>query len=400
MKVAIIGASGFAGSAVLEYLLEKGVDTVPLVGSTGNSWRLSSQGITPRIVSVLDAAALREALRGCTHVVNCMRGDENVMLQGTRNLVRAALRAGATRLVHLSSVAIYGDCPPSSATAEAATPKPERGTYGWIKLQQDEIVRNGTARGLKAIILCPPNIIGPGSYFLLELLGCMLRGEFLLADGGRSPCSTVDMRNLAHACFLALTRGSESGQRYFVTDDEATTWACVLAHLRMAGEVSVLPRECTLEALGRLANKSASIRASPWRSIKHLLSSEVRAAIRGDPLLARIDAGLRALVAMLGPSVEDKLRLAIEGPISNPRRPNPTKINVRLSAQQLRGVWHRNDRARSEFGYRAIVSFDQSMAAFSCWLASTRGMSAPDWELRRILFGYSVKEPSSRESNP
>jgi len=233
VRVAVVGASGLAGFAVVEYLLEKGIETVPLVGSTGNSWRLFSQGITPQLVNVLHPDGLSRALGGCTHVVNCLRGDENVMLQGTRNLVKEALRAGATRFVHVSSVAVYGDRPAPGAAVESAMPSVEKGGYGWIKLRQDEIVQRTAARGLKSIILCPPNIVGPGSYFLLEILGCLLRGELLLADGGSCVCSTVDARNLAHACFLALSEGSTNGERYFVTDDEHARRAS--AHERRAG---------------------------------------------------------------------------------------------------------------------------------------------------------------------
>ncbi|TMH85070.1 MAG: NAD-dependent epimerase/dehydratase family protein, partial [Betaproteobacteria bacterium] len=149
MRVAVVGASGLAGFAVVEYLLEKGIETVPLVGSTGNSWRLFSQGITPQLVNVLHPDGLSRALGGCTHVVNCLRGDENVMLQGTRNLVKEALRAGATRFVHVSSVAVYGDRPAPGAAVESAMPSVEKGGYGWIKLRQDEIVQRTAARGLK-----------------------------------------------------------------------------------------------------------------------------------------------------------------------------------------------------------------------------------------------------------
>jgi len=388
MKVAVVGASGFAGYAVLEQLLEKGVETVPLVGSTGNSWRLLSRGISPKLVNVLEPGGLRSALAGCTHVVNCLRGEENVMLGGTRNLVKEALGVGATRFVHLSSVAIFGDPPAPGASVESAPPSVEKGSYGWIKLRQDETVQGATAQGLKSIILCPPNIIGPGSYYLLEILGCLLRGELLLADGGKTVCNTVDVRNLAHACFLALSEGSTSGERYFVTDDEQVTWASIVDSVRAAGRIAARPPECGLDDLRRLSERPPAPKLSLWGSMKHLASSDVRMALRKDPLLAKIDGGLRSLVAKLGSSVEDNLRLAIEGPIKAPHRSGGAKVNIRLSAQQLRGVWHRCDKAKAELGYRPRYTFAQSMAAFSRWLQDTRGMQEPDWNSRKILFGY------------
>lgn len=395
MRVAVVGASGFAGFAVVEHLLEKGIETVPLVGSTGNSWRLFSQGITPRLVNVLDPEGIGRALSGCTHVVNCVRGDDKVMLQGTSNLVKEALRAGATRFVQVSSVAVYGDRPAPGAAFESAMPSVEKGSYGWVKLRQDEIVQSSAARGLKSIILCPPNIVGPGSYFLLQILECLLRGELLLADGGSCVCSTVDVRNLAHACILALREGSSNGERYFVTEDERVSWASVVNGLCAAAQIAERPAECTLAELRRQTEHPAAPKPKLWDSVKHLVSSDVRSALRKDPLLAKIHGALRATVARLGSSVEDNLRLAIEGPIGNPHRSSDGKLNIRLSAQQLRGVWHRCDKAKAELGYRPIYTFVQSMAAFSRWIQSTRGMLEPDWNSRKILFGYSEAEKES-----
>jgi nucleoside-diphosphate-sugar epimerase len=321
-------------------------------------------------------------------VVNCLRGERNVMLEGTRNLIEEALRAGASRFVHLSSVAIYGDPPAPQAAVESAAPAAAKGSYGWIKLQQDQMVQRMAARGLSSIILCPPNIIGPGSYFLLDILGSLLRGDLLLADGGRSVCTTVDVRNLAHACFLGLSKGGSNGERYFVTDDEEVTWADIVDALRAAGQIAGRPTECSLEELGAMHRQPLARTPSVWASAKHLVSSDVRNALRKDPLLAKVDGALRTLVAKLGSRVEDNLRLAIEGPLKGPSDAGG-KPNLRLSAQQLRGVRHRCDKAKADLGYRPPCTFAGSMSAFARWLQCTRGMRDPDWSLRKILFGYS-----------
>ena len=390
MKVAVAGASGFAGFAVVEYLLSKGIDTVPLVGSTGNSWRLFSRGLSPRLTNVLDREALRRALADCTHVVNCLRGDDNVMLEGTQNLMEQALRAGATRFVHLSSVAVYGDPPAPEASVESAMPAAAKGTYGWLKLQQDQMVQRMVGRGLSSIILCPPNIIGPGSYFLLDILRSLLGGELLLAEGGTCVCNTIDARNLAHACFLALGKGGSNGERYFVTDDEDVTWADVVDAVRAAGQIVTRPAECSLEELRGMSSEPPAPNPRLWPAVKHLVSSDVRSALRKDPLLAKLDGAVRALVARLGSRVEDHLRLAIEGPQKNLPPATITKPSFRLSAQQLRGVRHRCDKAKADLGYRPPCSVAGSMAAFARWLQSTRGMGDPDWSARKILFGYSA----------
>jgi nucleoside-diphosphate-sugar epimerase len=399
VKVAVIGASGFLGSAVVEYLHRRGVEVVPLAGSTGNSWRLVSQGYTPRVVNVLDRDRLDVALSDCTQIVNCLRGDDNVMLGGMENLLRAARRLGIARLVHVSSVAVFGDPPPPAACRESAPALPQKGSYGWIKLRQDRMVMAASRKGLSCAILCPPNIIGPGSDYLLQILDALLQGSFPLVDGGEMPCNTVDVTNLAHACWLALTSNLEGCERYFITDDECVQWGRIVDRLqRAAGIADDCPRISRSELQRLLAQRSAP-RPSFLRAVRHVVSSDVRKALRRDPLLAMIDSALRKFVTQLGPRLEEGLRRLIERPAAAAPHEAGDTINLRLCSQQLRDVVHSCARAKEALGYRPLYTFDQSMDAFAAWLAATRGMEGWDWAVRKRLFGYAA-EPSGGVPRP
>jgi NAD dependent epimerase/dehydratase family len=61
MKVAVFGASGFVGSALVERLQQKGVELVPVIHTAGNAWRLARHGIPLRAVDLMSRAAVREA---------------------------------------------------------------------------------------------------------------------------------------------------------------------------------------------------------------------------------------------------------------------------------------------------------------------------------------------------
>ena len=161
-RVAVVGASGLVGATLVESLLRRGRTEVrPLIHSSGNAWRLARRGIELRPVSLLDPKGLADALRDCTHIVNCSRGGDDVMLQGLKNLLEIAKAMGTARFVHLSSVAVYGDPPPPESVREDAPARPKKETYGAIKLAQDEMVRKAAGAGLPAVVLCPPNISGP-----------------------------------------------------------------------------------------------------------------------------------------------------------------------------------------------------------------------------------------------
>ena len=395
MRVAVVGASGLVGNAVVEYLAERNVDFRPLVGSTGNSWRLMSQGYEPSVANVLDRGQVRRGLAGCTHVVNCLRSSDRVMFDGLANLLAVAREQRVERFVHLSSVAVYGDPPPPEAVDESAPARPARGSYGAIKLKQDHMVQAAARRGLSAIVLCPPNITGPGSYFLLQVLGALLRRHLPLVDDGNRFCSVVDARNFAHACHCALTAGAGKGERLFVTDAEPITWRDIVNAVGKAGRLSCAPPAISEDSLRRLtASATAGQRLSIVRAIKHLVSSDVRQALRGDPLLARIDMAIRASVAALGSRTEETLRLSIEGPLRvQPARSVGGELDVRLASQQLRNVRHSSRQAAQAIGYAPIVTFERSMQAFATWLRTVRGMDRSDWDLRRELFGYEAGSP-------
>ena len=384
MKVGVIGASGFVGATLVEELLRQRVEVVPIIHTPGNAWRLIRLGIALRSADLLVPQELRAALEGCTHVVNCMRGDDRVMLTGLDHLLRECRRNGVAKLVHLSSVAVYGDPPPPGSESENAPTRPTPGSYGAIKLEQDRRVQRAAQRGVPAVVLCPPNIIGPQSDYLLQVLNALNAGQLALIDGGDAVCNTVDVTNLAEAAIVALRGPVADGSRFFVTDDERVTWGMLVSHL--AALASAAPARIGAAELRALVPAERRRRMSPWRALKHLVSSDVRQALRQDALWEKIDTTLRGLVGRLGTRVEDSLRDSISGPVRVASSAAGPRLNARLCAQQLRGVHHSCARAKAQLGYRPRYTFSQSMDAFAHWLSTTRGIGEEHWPLLRVLY--------------
>jgi nucleoside-diphosphate-sugar epimerase len=375
-RIAVVGASGLVGATLVERLLgQNDGEVVPLIHSSGNAWRLARHGIALAVCNLADAAGVDRVLAGCTHVVNCSRGDDEVMIQGLRNLLAAARRAGVQRFVHLSSVAVYGDPPPPESVSEDAAARPKKGTYGAVKLAQDEMVRKAAAGGLPAVTLCPPNISGCHSYFLLAMLDSIRRGSFVLAGDGQTPCNLVDVDNLVCAIELALCADVADGRRLFVTDDEPVSWKDVAEALMPLAGPRASIRSVPAEAIAqRWQATSQRPRRSLGRSLAHLVSGEVRQALRRDPVWAEVDTFARDLVRRLGSAVEDRMRLAIAGPIPVEKVSGELPVNMQLSAMQLRGVRHSCERAKVELGYRPLYTFRESMGVFARWHRSVQGM--------------------------
>ncbi|MEO9190476.1 MAG: NAD(P)-dependent oxidoreductase [Acetobacteraceae bacterium] len=380
IQVAVFGASGFVGATLTERLIGAGIAVRAFVNTSGNAWRLARQGIPIRQLDITQRSGIVEALVGCTHVVNCTRGGDAVMLDGLRRLLRDARTARIRRFVHLSSVAVYGDPPSPAAVSEDAPVDPPRGSYGWLKLQQDLCVERAHAGGLDCIVLCPPNIGGPYSPFYAGLVDDLRRGRFVLLDDGDAPINVVDVDNLCHAIELALTVDQGDGRRIFITDGPTVRWRDLIGALvPLAGRALPVPSLPPSDAFWS-PRPAIVTRSNPLRSLRHLVSSDVRAALRKDPMLASVDTTVRSLVARM-PSVEARLRHRVEGPIRVAKVGQETHFTSPFSHQQLRMVAHGLGRAERVLGYHPERGFAAAAERYVEWYRKVYGLDEPQAQL-------------------
>ncbi len=385
-KVVIFGASGFVGATLLERLLAKGThEIVPVIHSPGNAWRPARHHIELFRADLSTGDNLDPVLHGADVVINCSRGSDHTMVEGLKNLLIACKRHRIKRLVHISSVMIYGD-PPRAEDETTPPVKQPLTTYGGIKLKQDNMVIAATEGHFQSVILVPPNISGPRSDYLQGVLQTINNGQFALMDDGAAPINLLDIDNLCLAIELAMTEGPGDGSRYFITDDENTCWSDVIHDLQklQTTDGKIIPiQRATLEQITRPTPKP---KHSMGSSIKHLFSSHIREALRKDPLWEKMDHALRGLVAKMGNRMENTLRLSIEGPAMVNRRSNMPTFNHRLCGQQLREGRHSIAKARRELGYRPETTYCQSMANFQSWYRRVHGLDSEFADLLRQLY--------------
>lgn len=390
-RLVILGASGFVGTTLAERMVHRpGWEVVSAIHSAGSAWRLARHGRPLLQLDIGDRDALRAALKGATHVVNCTRGGNDVMIDGLANVLAECRAASVKRFVHLSSVLVYGDPPPPAAEREDAPADTQQSidTYGGAKLVQDGMVEEAARQGLASVVLCPPNISGPFSLYLCGIVDGLRKGTFALVGDGTAPCNVVDVRTLCAAIEAALVAdiSAADGRRMFITDGEACTWTELVEELRPLAEVDQVRRIDREVLAARIRRQHAVPKVSLTASLKHLVSSDVRAALRKDPLLARVDRAARAGVARLGSNLEGRIRRGIEGIVPVPRVDPLAGLQIGLCAQQLRDVRHRPDRAFERLGFKPPISGQQSFADFRDWYRSTYGMNDADWNLACRLY--------------
>jgi nucleoside-diphosphate-sugar epimerase len=298
-------------------------------------------------------------------------------------MLDASRRAGVKQFVHLSSVAAYGD-PAGPTLDEAAPATPAPNSYGWTKHAQDEIVKRAADRGQSCVVLCPPNISGSYSAFLMEVLQSIRRGELALVDGGRSPIELVDVTNLVHAIWLALDVAPSDGRRIFVTDGSDVTWGDLANMLAPLADRHVpVPTMLGDEARALCVDvspPSVTLRGT----LKHLCSPDMRSTLRKDPLIAAAEKSVKGAIKRL-PALERALRRRFEERVVVKRVRRAPLYSERLIRQQLRNIRYSQSRARAVLGYEPLVSAEQSLFAFRAWYRELYGWGDSVWALTRHL---------------
>lgn len=389
-RIAVFGASGFIGATVVERLLALGNhDINPIIHSSGNAWRLSRHGIKLASADVLDERSVRSAIDGCSHVVNCILGSKAAMLHGLNNILRACQDAGVKRFVHLSSVSVYDGQRPGSLVHENVTPKPKKSTYGWIKLRQDEMVKAACGRGLPSIVICPPNISGIYSSFLLRVVASMREGRLAVMEDGKAPCSLVDIQDVAQAIEQALFCDQADGSRVFVTNWEDKTWFDLVEALAPLADCILPLPSITRDESYRIAYPGSEQTISVLRSVKFLVSQlvsrEFRKMMMHDPLLGRSLDLIRALIGRLPKPVEYSLLDFARGsdPINN--LSDKQTYDAHLCGVQWRAVRYSYNKAKEMLKYEPRYSFSKSIDAFCSWYKAVHGLDSMYWPLLRQL---------------
>jgi len=224
----VTGATGFVGSAVARALLQAGRRVRVLARSGSDRRNIADLSVEVAEGSLEDARSLARAVTGCRFVYHVAADyriwvpDPGPMFRanvaGTRDLLEAALDAGAERVVYTSSVATLGLVPGKSADeATPSTVEDMIGPYKRSKFEAEEVARGFAAeRGLPVVIVNPSTPVGPGD------IKPTPTGRLILeAARGQMPAFVDTGLNIAHvddvaAGHLAAAEKGRIGERYIL----------------------------------------------------------------------------------------------------------------------------------------------------------------------------------------
>lgn len=158
MKVLVLGGSGYIGGQLLQRMSGTlGISAV----SASRGRKPAPPGVAGLQLDTRDEAMLTLALTGMDCVINCVAGDADSIASGAATLVRAAQAAGCERIVHLSSMAVYGR--QEGLLDESAPPDPGLGWYAQAKCLAENAILQHVQNGGSAVILRPGCVYGGDS---------------------------------------------------------------------------------------------------------------------------------------------------------------------------------------------------------------------------------------------
>jgi dihydroflavonol-4-reductase len=217
----VTGGTGFVGLNVIKELMIRGWDVTALHRPSSDLKLVKRFRPKLAVGALTDPASLLAAIPEGTDTIFHVAGNTNMWhggnaeqtrdnVDGTRNVVDAALAKRVRRLVVTSSISAYGMVAGEINEETPSLARNSRVNYQKSKWQAQEIARAAVAKGLEVVIMQPGAIMGPYDVGTWSRLFLMVRDD-KLPGVPASMLTFTHVREVVAAHIAAADKGQNGG---------------------------------------------------------------------------------------------------------------------------------------------------------------------------------------------
>lgn len=310
--VLVTGGGGFLGSAICRQLLERGYQVRSFQRRPADG--LKALGAEVVQGDLCDREALVRAMKGVSGVFHVAAkagvwGDEEeyyqINVRGTAHVLYGVKKWGISKLVYTSTPSVTFDGKDQRGVDEAC-PYPEHylNAYQRTKAEAEKLVMLAAEGGLHAVVLRPHLIWGPFDTQLIpRIVERAKAGRLRLVGDGEQEVDSVYIDNAAYAHLLAYERIEDlRGRVFFVTNQEPMPFKVLLNKILTAmGQASVEKKISYRKAyqLGALCEKAYGLlRSQKEPPMTRFVAAQLGTAHWYSPKRARTELGYKPLVSI------------------------------------------------------------------------------------------------------
>jgi dihydroflavonol-4-reductase len=235
MRIFLTGGSGFIGSRLAPLAIQSGhsVTVVTPINTPEEKVRceaLTRAGIRLVIAPLEDSTVIARELEGQDVVIHLAAAQHEaqapeshfhrVNVEGTRNLLNLAAKAGVRRFVHGSTIGVYGSA--ASGSLDEESPLAPDNPYGRTKAAAEQVVRQFDSP-MEWTIVRISETYGPGDMRLLKLFRGIRKGPYLTVGPGENIHQLIYVDDLSRGLLAACTAPAAQKETVVLAGTEKTT---------------------------------------------------------------------------------------------------------------------------------------------------------------------------------
>lgn len=230
MNIMITGATGFIASGLALKLAQEGNVIHALVRNPSQATMLNHPNIHLYKGDLNDETSIQHAMHNCEQVYHCAAyaklwaKDRNdfykINLEGTRNVLTQAQKAGVMKLVFTSSTAVFGTSMLTPMNENDPRITAYDTDYELSKHLAEEEIRSSAANGLHCVIVNPSRVFGPGPLSYSNavarlLLQALQQKTIIIPRGGKTLANYAFVEDVINGHMKAMKYG-KPGERYIL----------------------------------------------------------------------------------------------------------------------------------------------------------------------------------------